>query len=135
MIINVIKCRYYLKNETMDLNFSLRYSNIVYIHNRKGRKMKRLLRISFNQAIFSIIPVISWMLLGIIVDKNLSNIFALTYPLQFISQMFKSIFATGANINKEKDKNENAVLSSMTIRNNYWDSCIWIYCLKYKKLY
>ena len=27
----------------------------------------------------------------------------------------KSIFATGANISKEKDKNENAVLSGMTL--------------------
>lgn len=77
--------------------------------------MKRLLRISFNQAIFSLIPVISWMLLGIVLDKNLANVFTLTYPIQFIWQMFRSIFGTGANISKEKDKKENAVLSSMTL--------------------
>lgn len=29
--------------------------------------------------------------------------------------MMKSIFGTGANISKEKDKNENAVLSGMTL--------------------
>lgn len=77
--------------------------------------MKRLLRISFNQAIFSSIPVISWILLGLILDKNLANVFTLTYPIQFIWLMFRSIFGTGANISKEKNKEENAVLSGMTL--------------------
>lgn len=77
--------------------------------------MKRLLRISFNQAVFSFIPIIVWMLLGVILDKDLANVFTLTYPIQFICQMFRSIFGTGANITKEKDKKENAVLSSMTL--------------------
>ena len=77
--------------------------------------MKRLLRISFNSAIFSLIPVLSWFALGIIVDKNLTNVFTLTYPIQFLWYVLKSIFGTGANISKEKDKNENAVLSGMTL--------------------
>ena len=77
--------------------------------------MKRLLRISFNEAFFSLIPVLSWFALGMIVDKNLINVFTLTYPIQFIWAMMKSIFGTGANISKEKDKNENAVLSGMTL--------------------
>ena len=77
--------------------------------------MKRLLRISFNSAFFSFIPVLSWFALGIIVDKNLTNVFTLTYPIQFIWLMMKSMFGTGANISKEKDKNENAVLSGMTL--------------------
>lgn len=77
--------------------------------------MKRLLRISFNSAIFSLIPILSWFMLGLLVDKNLVNVFTLTYPLQFIWALMKSIFATGANISKEKDKNDNAVLSGMTI--------------------
>lgn len=77
--------------------------------------MKRLLRISFNQAIFSFIPILSWMMLGLLLDKNLANVFTLTYPLQFIWQIFRSMFATGANISKEKDKKENAVLSGMTL--------------------
>lgn len=77
--------------------------------------MKRLLRISFNQAIFSFIPIFSWMMLGLILDKNLANVFTLTYPLQFIWQIFRSVFGTGANISKEKDKKENAVLSAMTL--------------------
>ena len=46
--------------------------------------MKRLLRISFNSAIFSLILILSWFMLGLLVDKNLVNVFTLTYPLQFI---------------------------------------------------
>ena len=77
--------------------------------------MKRLLKISFDLSVLSFIPIISWFLLGIIVDKNLINIFTLTYPLQFIYYILKSIFSTGANINKEKDNNQNAVMSGMVI--------------------
>ncbi len=75
--------------------------------------MKRLLRISFDLSLLSFIPIISWFLLGIIVDKNLINIFTLTYPLQFIYYIIKSIFSTGANISKEKDKNKDAVMSGL----------------------
>ena len=39
--------------------------------------MKRLLRISFNSAVFSFIPILSWFALGLIVDKNLINVFTL----------------------------------------------------------
>lgn len=76
--------------------------------------MKRLLRITANSAIFSFIPILSWFCLGLLVDKNLVNVFTLTYPLQFIWALLKSIFGTGANISKEKDKDDNAVLSGMT---------------------
>ena len=76
--------------------------------------MKWLLRIASNLAIFSFIPILLWFCLGLLVDKNLVNVFTLTYPLQFIFALLKSIFATGANISKEKDKDENAVLSGMT---------------------
>lgn len=77
--------------------------------------MKRLLRISFDLSLLSFIPIISWFLLGIIVDKNLINIFTLTYPLQFIYYIIKSIFSTGANISKEKDKNKNVVMSGLIL--------------------
>ena len=75
--------------------------------------MKRLLKISLDLALLSLIPIISWFLLSIIIDKNLINIFTLTYPVQFISYILRSIFSTGANISKEKDKNENAVMSGI----------------------
>ena len=77
--------------------------------------MKRLLRISFDLSLLSFIPIILWFLLGIIIDKNLINIFTLTYPLQFIYYIFRSIFSTGANISKEKDKNKDAVMSGLVI--------------------
>jgi len=70
--------------------------------------MKRLLRVSLDILITSIVPIISWFLLGIILDNNLINIFSLTYPLQCIMGMTLSIFATGANISRYKDKNKNA---------------------------
>lgn len=77
--------------------------------------MKRLLKISLDTALLSLIPVISWFALGIMVDKNLINVFTLTYPIQFIWYMFKSIFSTGANISKEKDKNDNATMSGLVL--------------------
>jgi membrane protein len=77
--------------------------------------MKRLLRISFDLSLLSFIPILLWFLLGIIVDKNLINIFTLTYPLQFIYYIFRSVFSTGANISKEKDKNKDAVMSELVI--------------------
>lgn len=77
--------------------------------------MKRLLRISFDLSLLSFIPITSWFLLGIIVDKNLINIFTLTYPLQFIYYIIKSIFSTGANISKEKDKNKDSVMSGLIL--------------------
>lgn len=77
--------------------------------------MKRLLKISFDLALLSFIPVLSWFCLSLIIDKNLINIFTLTYPIQFIWYILKSIFSTGANINKEKDKNDNAVMSGIVL--------------------
>ena len=77
--------------------------------------MKRLLRISFNAAFFSFIPILSWFMLGILVDENIANVFTLTYPIQFIWAMLRGIFATGANISKERQKDENDVLSGMTL--------------------
>lgn len=77
--------------------------------------MKRLLRISLDLALLSFIPIISWFALGLLVDKNLINVFTLTYPIQFIWYIMKSIFATGANISREKDKNNNAVMSGISL--------------------
>ena len=77
--------------------------------------MKRLLKISFDLSLLSFIPIVSWFLFGILVDKNLINIFTLTYPLQFIYYILSSVFSTGANISKEKDNNKNAVMSGMFI--------------------
>ena len=77
--------------------------------------MKRLLKINFDLALLSFMPIISWFCLSLIIDKELINIFTLTYPIQFIWYILKSIFSTGANISKEKDKNENAVMSGIVL--------------------
>lgn len=77
--------------------------------------MQRLLKISFDLALLSFIPVLSWFCLGIIVDDHLINIFTLTYPIQFIYYILKSIFSTGANICKEKDNNSDAVMSGLVL--------------------
>ena len=77
--------------------------------------MKRLLQVSFDTALLSLIPVLSWFMLSIIVDENLINVFTLTYPIQFIYYMFKSVFSTGANISKEKDKDSYAVGNGLIV--------------------
>lgn len=70
--------------------------------------MKRLFRVSFDLLIISIVPVLSWILLGFILDSNLANTFSLTYPLQCLIGAIVAIFGTGANISKYRDKNRSA---------------------------
>lgn len=77
--------------------------------------MKRLLKIGFDITLLSFIPVLSWFCLSLIIDKNLINIFTLTYPIQFVWYILKCIFSTGANISKHKDNNENAVMSGIVV--------------------
>ena len=71
--------------------------------------MKRLLQVSFDTLLLSLMPILSWFMLSIIIDKNLINVFSLMYPIQFILTMLKSIFSVGANISKEKDEDKYAV--------------------------
>ena len=54
--------------------------------------MKRLLKISFDSLLTSVFPILSWIALSIILDKNLINVFSLTYPLQFVGWMLNAIF-------------------------------------------
>ena len=70
--------------------------------------MKRLFRVSFDILITSIVPIISWFLLGIILDNHLINVFSLTYPLQCLMGIIIAIFGVGANITIYKDNNKNA---------------------------
>ena len=77
--------------------------------------MKRLLKVSFDLTLLSLIPVLSWFTLGLLVDKTLINVFTLIYPIQFIWYICKSIFSTGANISKEKDKSNNSTMSGIVI--------------------
>ena len=70
--------------------------------------MKRLLRIGFDIFITSLTPIITWFLIGIIVNKDLTNTFTLTYPLQCLMGIIISIFGVGANVSGIKDKNKNS---------------------------
>lgn len=77
--------------------------------------MNRLCRIGINYGLTSLIPILSWFVLGLIVDKDLSNIFSLTYPLQFIYGLLMALFGTGASIHYIKDKNKVAIKSGIIL--------------------
>lgn len=77
--------------------------------------MNRLLRIDFDTLVTSVTPILGWFLLGILVDKNLINIFSLIYPTQFIITAIQSVFGTGANISAIKDKNKNSIFSGVVL--------------------
>lgn len=77
--------------------------------------MNRLLRIDFDTFLTSVTPILGWFLLGILVDKNLINIFSLIYPIQFVISAIQSVFGTGANISSIRDKNKNSVFSGVVL--------------------
>ena len=77
--------------------------------------MNRLFRISLDTFWTSVTPILGWFLLGILVDKNLINIFSLTYPMQFIISTIKSVFGVGANISAIRDNNKNSVFSGVVL--------------------
>ena len=70
--------------------------------------MRRLFRVSFDILMTSIVPILSWFLLGIILDNHLVNVFSLTYPLQCLMGMIIGIFGVGANISIYRDENKHA---------------------------
>ncbi len=53
------------------------------------------------------------MLALVVGDNRVANVFSITYPLQFVWAIIKSFFGTGANIRKEKEKDENVVGNSI----------------------
>lgn len=77
--------------------------------------MKRLLRISLNTLLNSLLPILMWVLLGEIVDKNIVNIFTITYSVQFIITLLVSIFGTGANITAEKENKKEIIDSNILL--------------------
>ncbi len=77
--------------------------------------MNRLIRIGFDTFLTSVTPILSWFLLGVLVDKNLINVFSLIYPMQFIISAIQSVFGTGANISAIKDKEESSIFSGVIL--------------------
>lgn len=56
-----------------------------------------------------------WILLGFIIDKDISNVFTLTYPLQFLFALFENVFGRGANIVAKKEKDKNVVDANIIV--------------------
>lgn len=75
--------------------------------------MKRLIQISFDTLLLSIIPIVIWNVLGLILIKDLVVTFSITYSIQFLFFIFYYIFAVGPNITAEKKKDENIVYSNI----------------------
>ncbi len=76
--------------------------------------MKKLLNIGVGLFGFSLLNIAGWLLIGITLKQpEISNVFSLTYPLQCLSYVFVSIFATGANIKSVKQKNKNPTYSGL----------------------
>ena len=74
-----------------------------------GELMKRLFRIGSGLFIYSIIPILSWIVLSYVLgDNRISNVFSITYAIQFIWSILKYLFGSGANIRKEKENNKNS---------------------------
>lgn len=81
-----------------------------------GELMKRLFRIGSGLFIYSIIPILSWIVLSYVLgDNRIANVFSLTYAIQFVWLILRSFFGSGANVRKEKENNPNAV----------WNSIFW----------
>lgn len=74
--------------------------------------MKRLLQISFDTLIASLMSILIWFILSLKIDRTLINIFTLTFPIQYVSSIIISIFATGANISSQKG-NKDDVMSGI----------------------
>ena len=78
--------------------------------------MKRLFRIGSGLFIYSLIPILSWIVLSYTLgDSRISNVYSLTYAMQFVWAILKSFFASSANIRKYKEQQPNAT----------WNGIFW----------
>ena len=84
--------------------------------------MKRLITIGSGLFIYSFIPILSWLILALVLnDSRISNVFSITYALQFIWSILTIFFGSGANIRKQKEKNTDAVWNGI-----FWGTIITI---------
>ena len=77
--------------------------------------MKRLYRIGGSIFFLSIFSVLTWIVLGITLSPEISNVFSVTYPVQFISLLLLSFFGKASYIRSKREDNKNAVLSGMVL--------------------
>ncbi len=78
--------------------------------------MKRYISISLSLLVVSLVNMLTWLCLGFTMgNPNLSSVFSLTYPVQFVVYVLLSLFGTGANVrkNKKNDETDNSVFSGM----------------------
>lgn len=76
--------------------------------------MKRLFRIGFGMFIFSFIPVLLWIILSYVLgDSRISNVFSITYAIQFVYSIIVAFFGSGANIRQEKEKDANSAYNGI----------------------
>ena len=67
--------------------------------------LKRMIQIGEITIINSLTPILTWVILGFITyNKNLINIFSLTYSIQFIPYLLLALFVTGNIIGNKKNK-------------------------------
>lgn len=78
--------------------------------------MKRYFSISLSLFLFSALNALTYLLLGIIYNNlAFSEIFSLTYPLQFVVAILLSFFASSSNIRANKENNKDCVFSGMIL--------------------
>lgn len=78
--------------------------------------MKRYFSISLTTFIFSALNVLTYFLLGIIMGNTAySEVFLITYPLQYAMLVMLYFFASASNIRANREKNENCVESGMVL--------------------
>ena len=78
--------------------------------------MKRLFRIGSGLFIYSLIPILSWIVLSYTLgDSRISNVYSLTYAMQFVWMILKSFFFFFSNIRKHKEQQSNAT----------WNGIFW----------
>lgn len=78
--------------------------------------MKRYLSISLTLFLYSAVNALTYMLLGILYGNEVfSEIFTLTYPLQFVCAIILSFFCIGSNIRANKENNKDCVSTGMIL--------------------
>lgn len=77
--------------------------------------MKRLLQISLDTLLISVLPILMWIILGFILTKDIANVFSLTYPLQFFFMFFEALFSKGPNVTAQKENNPDIVYSNIIL--------------------
>ena len=75
--------------------------------------MKRLLQISLDVLLTSALPIVMWIVLGIVVRSEVASVFSLTYPIQFVWLILVNLFAVGPNITARKLKDRNVVMTNL----------------------